>query len=178
MRRILLARRARTTGTRRTRLAAGAILLATLSLGACSDDREDVTVGLITKQEENPYWVTMRHVAEQTARDEGVTLLTATGASDTDVTAQEAAIADMVERGADGILITPVDSTALLSAIESARDAGVVVIALHVACGKIEVLDHSRDKTSVLLADILSEVISQASDTVKSGGSDLELRVL
>lgn len=141
MRRTSSAGRARAAGTRRTRLAAGAILLAALSLGGCSDDREDVTVGLITKQEENPYWVTMRHVAEQTARDEGVTLLTATGTSDTDVTAQEAAIADMVERGADGILITPVDSTALLPAIESARNAGVVVIALDTPVEPVDAVD-------------------------------------
>lgn len=121
-------------------LLAGGLVL-TLALGGCGDDREEVTVGLITKQEENPYWVTMRHVAERTARDEGVELLTATGTSDTDVASQEAAIADMVEQGVDGILITPVDSTALLPAIQEARDAGVLVIALDTPVDPVDGVD-------------------------------------
>ncbi|MGD8150056.1 substrate-binding domain-containing protein [Ornithinimicrobium sp. Y1694] len=137
--------RSRTLGrkqaTRHTGWGLGLGLVLTLVLGGCAEDREEVVVGLITKQEENPYWVSIRHVAERTARDEGVELISATGRSDTDVASQEAAIADMVERGADGILITPVDSTALLPAIEAAREAGVVVIALDTPVDPVEAVD-------------------------------------
>jgi fructose transport system substrate-binding protein len=108
---------------------AGAALLG-LTLTACGDDAEDVTVGLITKQEENPFWVTMREVAEDTAEDENVELLTATGTSDTDVQSQVAALESMTEAGAAGILIAPTDSTELVPAIERAREAGVIVIAV------------------------------------------------
>jgi fructose transport system substrate-binding protein len=47
---------------------------ARLTLTACGDGGDPVTVGLITKQEENPFWVTMREVAEDTAGDETVEL--------------------------------------------------------------------------------------------------------
>jgi fructose transport system substrate-binding protein len=97
---------------------------------ACSDDREDVRVGLITKQEVNPFWVTMREIAEDTAEDEGVRLLTATGTSDTDNASQVAALKEMTQRGVAGILIAPADSSAIVPAILEARKAGVVVIAV------------------------------------------------
>jgi fructose transport system substrate-binding protein len=115
---------------RRSGAAAAAAVLA-LGLAACGgDDEENVTVGLITKQETNPFFVTMREVAEQEAGKEDVTLLTATGRSDVDNASQVAALADMTARGAKGILITPADSTAIVPAIEKARGAGVTVIAL------------------------------------------------
>lgn len=107
-------------------LAAGALL----TLGACAGGPDPVTVGLITKQEVNPYWVTMKEAAQNEAGRENVELLTATGRSDIDVDSQREAIRDMVSRGARGILVTPTDSTALTATIEEARRAGVIVIAL------------------------------------------------
>lgn len=112
------------------RLALAAALTCGLIVTGCSSEEPDVTVGLITKQEANPYWVTMREVAEATARDENVELLTATGTSDVDVDGQIEALRDMTEQGADGILIAPTDSKALVPAIEEARAAGVTVIAV------------------------------------------------
>ena len=106
---------------------AGALLLA---LGACSDDRQVVTVGLITKQEVNPYWVTMREVAEDTAEELDVNLLSATGTSDVDVDSQRRALERMIADGAQGILVAPTDSSALLPEIEAARERGVLVIAV------------------------------------------------
>ncbi|WP_143553705.1 substrate-binding domain-containing protein [Serinicoccus sp. CNJ-927] len=118
--------------TMRTRTwTTAAALLAGIGLAGCTgEEQEPVTVGLITKQEENPYWVEMREVAEETAEELDAELLTATGTSDTDVASQEAAIADMVEQGADGILIAPTDAEALDPAITAAREAGVLVIAV------------------------------------------------
>jgi fructose transport system substrate-binding protein len=109
-------------------LMAAAVL--TLMLAGCGDDEEQVTAGLITKQETNPFFVTMREVAQKTAGDDNVKLLAAAGKSDVDNQSQVAALEDMTSRGAKGILITPADSTAIVPAIEKARQAGVVVIAL------------------------------------------------
>jgi fructose transport system substrate-binding protein len=111
-----------------------------ITLGACSDD-EAVTVGLITKQEVNPYWVTMREVAEDTAENNDVTLLTATGTSDVDVRSQQAALQDMVDKGASGILIAPTHSTELLPAIEAAQEQGVLVIAVDTPVDPADAVD-------------------------------------
>jgi fructose transport system substrate-binding protein len=109
-------------------LAAAAVL--GLGVTACGDDEEDVTLGLITKQETNPFWVTMREVAQDAAGEEDVELLTATGRSDVDYQSQVRAIRDMTERGAKGILIAPTDSEAVVPAIREARRAGVSVVAV------------------------------------------------
>ncbi len=109
---------------------AGAAVMG-LGLAACGgDDEQRVAMGLITKQEANPFWMTMREVAEDTADDNDVDLMTATGRSDVDVESQVRALRRMTERGAKGILIAPTDSRAVVPAIEEARRAGVTVIAL------------------------------------------------
>ncbi|WP_298750091.1 substrate-binding domain-containing protein [uncultured Serinicoccus sp.] len=109
---------------------AGTLLVAVVAGCSPGGQEEAVTVGLITKQEENPYWVEMREVAQETADDLDVELLTATGTSDTDVASQEAALDDMVEQGVDGVLLAPTDAAALDAAITRAQEAGVRVIAV------------------------------------------------
>ncbi len=126
----MLRTRHRPVGLRRGVVALGAAALLGLGLAACGEDEAQVTLGLITKQEANPFWVTMREVAEDTAGDDGVELLTATGRSDVDVESQVRALADMAERGAKGVLIAPTDSEALVPAIREARSAGLTVIAV------------------------------------------------
>jgi fructose transport system substrate-binding protein len=105
---------------------------AVLSLGvvACGDSEEEVTVGLIIKRDTNPFFVKIKDTAQKTADDDNVKLLTAAGKSDVDNRSQVAALAKMTADGAQGILITPADSTAVVPAIEKARRAGVTVIAL------------------------------------------------
>jgi fructose transport system substrate-binding protein len=104
---------------------------AVLGVAGCGDDDDErVTLGLITKQEANPFWVTMKDVAEDTADEENVELLTATGRSDVDYQSQVRALEDMTRRGAEGILIAPTDSEAVVPAIRDARRDGVTVIAV------------------------------------------------
>jgi fructose transport system substrate-binding protein len=110
--------------------ALGAAAVLGLGVTACGDDEEPITLGLIMKQETNPFWVTMREVAQDTADDNNVDLLTATGRSDVDYQSQVRALERMRERGAEGILIAPTDSEAVVPAIQEARRAGVTVIAL------------------------------------------------
>jgi fructose transport system substrate-binding protein len=106
---------------------------AALSIGvaACGGGGEkQETIGLIIKRDTNPFFVRMKDVAQSTADDENVKLLTAAGKSDIDNASQVAALAKMTSEGAKGILITPADSTAVVPAIAKARGAGVTVIAL------------------------------------------------
>jgi fructose transport system substrate-binding protein len=107
-------------------------ILAALGLGiaACGGGDDEVTVGLIIKRDTNPFFVKIRDTAQKTANDDDVELLTASGKSDVDNASQVAALAKMTAAGAKGILITPADSTAVVPAIEKARQAGVTVIAL------------------------------------------------
>jgi fructose transport system substrate-binding protein len=132
------------TGTETNRWQRFGSLLAVgmvIALAACSGGEQKVTIGLITKQEANPYWVTLREVAEDTAEDNAVNLLTATGWSDVDADSQKKALQNMVAEGARGILIAPANSTALVPAIEAARKKGVVVIAVDTPVEPVDAVD-------------------------------------
>ncbi len=104
------------------------LLAATPQLAAAQDD--EIIVGLITKTESNPFFVKMKEGAQAAADAAGAQLLTASGQFDADNASQVTAIENMVTAGADGILITPGDTAAIVPAIEAAREAGVLVIAL------------------------------------------------
>lgn len=122
-------------------LAAALAVALTVALGACADNRPPVNIGLITKQETNPYWITMRTTAEDTAKKAGATLITATGTGDVDVESQRKALEDMIAKEVDGILITPADSAALAPDIAAARAKGITVIALDTPMNPIDTTD-------------------------------------
>ncbi len=120
-----------------------ALLLAAfaMTLGGCGKEQTPVSIGLITKQETNPYWIEMRQVAQETADRLGATLTTATGTSDVDVESQRTALQEMVASGVDGILIAPTDSAALADDIAAARAAGITVIAVDTPMDPLETTD-------------------------------------
>ena len=97
---------------------------------SASTEADPVLVGLITKTEGNPFFLTMAEAALERAEELGVELRTYSGAYDGDTQAQIEAIKELVEAGAKGILITPSDPLALAPAVAQARAEGVLVIAL------------------------------------------------
>jgi fructose transport system substrate-binding protein len=98
--------------------------------GGSSSKNKEVTIGLITKTESNPFFVKMKEGAQAQAKKDNVKLLTASGKSDTDNASQVTAMENMTTQGAKVILDVPADSKAIVPAIKKARDAGVTVIAL------------------------------------------------
>lgn len=150
-----------------------AVAVLSLSLVACGSDEKPVTAGLITKQETNPFFVTMREVAQQTAKDEHVKLLTATGKSDVDNQSQVAAIQAMTAAGAKGILITPADSTAIVPAIEKARQAGVIVIALDTPTDPGSAVDALFATDNMKAGELIGRYAK-----AKSAGSDPKIAML
>ena len=106
-------------------------LLAPLVAGCVTGPEDAVpVVGLVTKTEDNPFFVTMREGAVERAGELGVELRTFAGRFDGDTGAQVRAIESLVAADATGILITPSDPVALLDAVGRARRSGVLVIAL------------------------------------------------
>jgi fructose transport system substrate-binding protein len=97
--------------------------------GTAGGGGEPVAVTLITKDNNNPFWISMQQGAEKAAAQHGVTLTKAAGAKDGDEDGQVKAIEAAVARGDKGILIAP-NGPGVNSAIETARNAGIYVIAL------------------------------------------------
>ncbi len=120
----------------------GATAIATVAMaGSAYAGSHGVSACLITKTETNPFFVKMREGAEAAAEEQGVTLSNFSGKFDTDFESQIAAVETCVANGASGILITPSIPDALVSVVTSAREAGVLVIALDTPFDPIDAAD-------------------------------------
>jgi fructose transport system substrate-binding protein len=89
----------------------------------------EIAVTLITKDNNNPYGISMQKCADEAAAKNGITLTKAAGAKDGDEDGQVKAIEAAVARGDKGILISP-NGPGVNSAIENARNSGLYVLAL------------------------------------------------
>ncbi|MBP8539950.1 substrate-binding domain-containing protein [Streptomyces sp. MK37H] len=106
------------------------LLLTSCGSGISGHGDDKPIVGLVTKTNDNPFYVKMREGAQKKARQLGVDLRTFAGKGQADNDSQVKAIENLVAAGAKGILITPADSGAIIPAIDRARKAGVMVVAL------------------------------------------------
>jgi fructose transport system substrate-binding protein len=111
-------------------VAALVLPLAACGSGDGSGSGDKPIVGLITKTDTNPFFVKMKEGAQKAADEQGVTLQTFAGKQDGDNESQVQAIESLISAGAKGFLITPNDSKAIVPAIDKARQAGLLVIAL------------------------------------------------
>jgi fructose transport system substrate-binding protein len=114
----------------------------TLGMLASVPARADgILVGLITKTDNNPFFVKMREGAAAKAKELGVQFQAFAGKFDGDNDGQVAAIESLISAGAKGILITPSDTKAVVPAVKKAQEAGLLVIALDTPLDPIEAAD-------------------------------------
>ena len=99
------------------------------TVAAAPASGEKVGVSLILKTLSNPFFVSMQKDAQANADKLGVNLTVAAGKDDGDVATQIAAIEAAVAKGDKGILITP-SANDVVPALDAARAAGLLVIAL------------------------------------------------
>jgi fructose transport system substrate-binding protein len=109
--------------------------------GAPAFAQEEVLVGLITKTDNNPFFVKMREGAQAKADELGLKFQAFAGKFDGDNDGQVAAVENLISAGAKGILITPSDTKAIVPTIQKARDAGILVIALDTPLDPIDSAD-------------------------------------
>jgi fructose transport system substrate-binding protein len=174
--------------TRITALAAAAALAA--GVVACGSDdssssgggggsgKKEITIGLITKTETNPFFVKMKEGAQAQAKKDNVKLLTASGKTDTDNASQVTALENMTTQGAKVILDVPADSKAVVPAVKKARDAGVIVIALDTPTAPMEAVDAlfatDNKKAGVLIGQYAAAKVKEMGITPKIGMIDLK----
>lgn len=107
--------------------------LGALALGvvfAAPAQAADVSACLITKTDTNAFFVKMKEGATAKANELGVELKSYAGKVDGDSESQVAAIETCIADGAKGILLTASDTKGIVPAVQKARDAGILVIAL------------------------------------------------
>jgi fructose transport system substrate-binding protein len=102
---------------------------------------DQIQIGLVTKTEVNPYFVKLRQAANAEAAKHGAKLIARFGKFDGDNEGQVAAVENLISAGVKGILITPNNSTGMLSIIKKARDRGILVIGLDTATDPPDAVD-------------------------------------
>lgn len=119
-------------------LATGSVLAAMAATPAVA---ADISACLITKTDTNPFFVKMKEGATAKAEELGIELKSFAGKIDGDHETQVAAIETCIADGAKGILLTASDTSSIVPAVQQARDAGLLVIALDTPLDPIDAAD-------------------------------------
>lgn len=135
-------------------------LLGALALGvsfASAASAADTSVCLITKTDTNPFFVKMKEGATAKAKELGVTLKSYAGKIDGDSESQVAAIETCIADGAKGILITASDTKGIVPALQKARDAGLLVIALDTPLEPVDAADSTFATDNLLAGELIGK---------------------
>src|SRR4051795_12622026 len=128
----------------RSALAAASVVALAAGVVACGSDSgggagsssggskagDAVKLGLITKTETNPFFVKMKEGADKAGTSDGASVQSFAAKKDGDNESQVAAVENLIAAGAEGLMITPNDSKAIVPSLDKARQAGLLVVAL------------------------------------------------
>lgn len=139
------------------KLLIGTALAAVTAAGSAMADGHATSACLITKTDTNPFFVKMREGAEAAAEENGITLRSYAGKVDGDHETQVAAIETCIADGASGILLTASDTSAIVGAVQQARDAGLLVIALDTPLDPIDAADSTFATDNFLAGELIGQ---------------------
>jgi fructose transport system substrate-binding protein len=144
---------------KKTIFAALAVSLAAsaASIAPASADGHAITACLITKTDTNPFFVKMKEGATAKAEELSITLKSFAGKVDGDHETQVAAIETCIADGAKGILLTASDTSSIVSSVEQAREAGLVVIALDTPLEPIDSADATFATDNFLAGELIGK---------------------
>jgi len=145
----------KSTSTLKTALLAAAAFGVLATAPAYAASHGAVGACLITKTDTNPFFVKMKEGAEAKAAELGVDLKSYAGKVDGDHESQVAAIETCIADGAKGILITASDTSSIVSAVQQARDAGILVIALDTPLEPIDAADATFATDNFLAGELI-----------------------
>ncbi|MBK4723669.1 MULTISPECIES: substrate-binding domain-containing protein [Erwiniaceae] len=154
-----------------------AFALAVMVSSAAYASNDNITIGLITKTDTNPFFLKMKEGAMLGATVHGVKLLTAAGKEDGDYPAQIQAIQEMVAAGATTLLITPSDAKAIVPALDEVRAKGVQVIALDSPTDPMTAVDALFGTDNYKAGQLIGEY-AKAAMPLKFAGQPLKIAML
>ncbi len=139
------------------KLVTGTALALITMTGTAYADAHAISACLITKTDTNPFFVKMREGAEAKAAELGMTLNSYAGKVDGDHETQVSAIETCIANGAKGILLTASDTSSIVPAVQQARDAGILVIALDTPLDPIDAADMTFATDNFLAGELIGE---------------------
>lgn len=152
-----------------------AIGLAALGLLVTNTAQAQIGACLITKTDTNPFFVKMKEGATAKAEEMGVSLKSFAGKVDGDHESQVTAIETCIADGAKGILIAASDTKAIVSSVEQAREAGLVVIALDTPLEPIDSADATFATDNFLAGELIGK---WAASTLGDAAADAKIGML
>lgn len=132
---------------------------------------DTLTIGLSISTLNNPFFVTLSEGAQAKADELGAKL-TVADAQD-NASKQTSDVEDLIQQGVDLLLINPVDSAAVASAVEAANAAGIPVITVDRTSEGGEVVSHiASDNTAggELAGEYLAELVGKGAKIVELEG--------
>ena len=139
------------------KLLAGTALAFAGMTGAAFAGGHSVSACLITKTDTNPFFVKMKEGATAKAEELGIELKSFAGKVDGDHETQVAAIETCIADGAKGILLTASDTSSIVPAVQEARDAGLLVIALDTPLDPIDAADATFATDNFLAGELIGK---------------------
>lgn len=136
---------------------AAALVSTTAMVAPALAASHSITACLITKTDTNPFFVKMKEGAAAKAEELGIDLKTFAGKVDGDHETQVAAIETCIADGAKGILLTASDTSSIVSSVQQARDAGLVVIALDTPLEPIDSADATFATDNFLAGELIGK---------------------
>ncbi|MCB2105718.1 MAG: substrate-binding domain-containing protein, partial [Rhodobacteraceae bacterium] len=134
-----------------TGAAVGALLIGAASAASAE------SACLITKTDTNPFFVKMKEGATAKAAEMGIELKSYAGKIDGDSESQVAAIETCIADGAKGILLTASDTKGIVPAVQKAREAGLLVIALDTPLDPIDAADATFATDNFLAGELIGQ---------------------
>ncbi|MDI7741319.1 ribose ABC transporter substrate-binding protein RbsB [Lysinibacillus fusiformis] len=138
---------------------------------SATDGKVSYKIGFSISTLNNPFFVTLSEGAKANAQEQGAEI-SIVDAQD-DASKQASDVEDLIQQGVDLILINPVDSSAVGSAVESANAAGIPVITVDRTADTGEVVSHiASDNVAggVLAGEYLLELVGEGAKTAMLEG--------
>lgn len=88
------------------------------------------SISILVGPQDSPHWVSAVEGARMAAADLNVDLTVLSPNSEGDVTLQIGQMEDRIARGDDAIIVAPLDTKAIIPAIEQANESGIIVCAV------------------------------------------------
>ncbi len=147
-----------------TALAAVAALCTALVATGTAAAAQPIKIGMTFQELNNPYFVTMQKALRDAAASIGATVVVTDAHHD--VSKQISDVEDMLQQKIDILLVNPTDTTGITSAVTSAHNAGVVVVAVDAnANGPVDSFVGSKNyDAGVMACDYLAKAIGDKGD--------------
>jgi fructose transport system substrate-binding protein len=135
-------------------LAIGAAIMASATVAHAEDT---FLIGIVEQQLSNPFFGKLQQAGVDAAKKHGLETMTAESSVAGDSATQVAAIENMINRGAKGIVLDPANASALLKVVKKARDAGIIVVTTNTSLEPADAADASFETDNLAAGELIGK---------------------